>query len=186
MANPEQLSILRQGVEVWNKWRASPNESAHLDLRRANLSGLNCNGVDLNGVDLGGADFDGVSLNSADLCGADLRGARLTGNLSEVNLFAAKLTGANLTGALLWGTNFNGTTLDDADLTSATLSNTIFADVDLSSTKGLDSLHHFGPSTVGIDTIFRSRGQISDLFLRSVGVTGGICHVCQVSGRLRC
>lgn len=171
MANAEQLSILRKGVEAWNRWRAGPNESADLDLSRANLRGLNCNGAVLYGVDLSGADLDGVSFNSADFSGADLRGARLARtNLSEANLLAAKLTASNLTGALLWGTNFNGTTLDGADLTNAILSNTIFADVDLSSTKGLDSLHHFGPSTVGIDTIFRSRGEISDLFLRSVGV----------------
>jgi hypothetical protein len=31
-------------------------------------------------------------------------------------------------------------------------------------------VHHEGPSTVGIDTLFKSRGQISALFLRDCGV----------------
>lgn len=32
MANEEQLSILKQGVEVWNKWRVK-NLAIHIDLR---------------------------------------------------------------------------------------------------------------------------------------------------------
>jgi hypothetical protein len=42
--------------------------------------------------------------------------------------------------------------------------------VDLSSTAGLASVTHRGPSSVGIDTIVRSRGRIPDSFLRGCGV----------------
>jgi hypothetical protein len=38
MANQEQLAILKQGVEVWNKWREE-NPEVKIDLRGVNLSG---------------------------------------------------------------------------------------------------------------------------------------------------
>ena len=48
---------------------------------------------------------------------------------------------------------------------------TFFADVaGLSKASGLDSIQHEGPSTVGIDTLFLSKGKISDAFLRGCGV----------------
>ncbi len=47
---------------------------------------------------------------------------------------------------------------------------TIFADVDLSEAIGLDQLRHFGPSTIGIDTIYNSKGKIPEVFLRGAGV----------------
>jgi hypothetical protein len=36
--------------------------------------------------------------------------------------------------------------------------------------KGLDSVKHLGPSVVGIDTIYRSKGKIPESFLRGAGV----------------
>jgi hypothetical protein len=47
---------------------------------------------------------------------------------------------------------------------------TAFGDNDLSSAKGLDTVIHHGPSTIGIDTIYRSRGKIPEVFLRGCGV----------------
>ena len=44
------------------------------------------------------------------------------------------------------------------------------SDVDLSSAKGLETVWHGGPSTIGIDTIYRSRGKIPAVFLRGCGV----------------
>ena len=35
---------------------------------------------------------------------------------------------------------------------------------------GLDAIVHTGPSTVGIDTLFRSKGKIPEAFLRGCGV----------------
>jgi hypothetical protein len=45
-----------------------------------------------------------------------------------------------------------------------------FSDIDLSSTEGLDSMQHLAPSTIGIDTIYKSRGKIPEIFLRGCGV----------------
>jgi hypothetical protein len=81
-----------------------------------------------------------------DLTGVDLTGA----DLREANLTSSDLTGANL----------NGADLTKADLTGATIGLTVFGNVDLSRVRGLDTVMHIGPSTIGIDTLSRSQGQI--------------------------
>jgi hypothetical protein len=47
---------------------------------------------------------------------------------------------------------------------------TQFLNVDLSQCKGLDTVKHEGPSIIGIDTIYRSGGNIPAVFLRGAGV----------------
>jgi hypothetical protein len=42
--------------------------------------------------------------------------------------------------------------------------------VDLSKVLGLESVNHHGPSSIGIDTIYKSKGQIPEVFLRNAGV----------------
>src|SRR5439155_1880967 len=46
----------------------------------------------------------------------------------------------------------------------------VFGDVDLSVAKGLETVHHYGPSTIGIDTIYHSQGNIPEAFLKGAGV----------------
>ena len=46
----------------------------------------------------------------------------------------------------------------------------MFGAVDLSVAKGLESVTHGGPSTIGIDTVYASRGRIHEVFLRGAGV----------------
>jgi len=140
MANEEHLKILRQGVEDWNQWRKE-NSDIRPDLR----------GVNLSGARLSGADLSGANLMRADLSGADLSGA----NLSRADLFGANLSRADLSGANVEG---------------AIAEWTVFGDVDLSVVKGLDTVIHVAPSTVGIDTIYESRGKIPEVFLRGCGV----------------
>ena len=48
-----------------------------------------------------------------------------------------------------------------------------FGDNDLSDVKGLETAHHLGPSTIGIDTIYKSNGNIPEVFLRGCGVPEG-------------
>ena len=47
---------------------------------------------------------------------------------------------------------------------------TSFDNVDLSVANGLEAVRHLGPSTIGIDTIYKSHGKIPDVFLRGCGV----------------
>jgi hypothetical protein len=97
----------------------------------------------------------------ADLSGAALREA----DLSRAHLGSADLRGADLRAADLRGADLRG-----ADLRGACCSATIFSDVDLSEVKGLEWVKHVGPSTVGIDAIFQSRGKIPKAFLRGCGL----------------
>jgi uncharacterized protein YjbI with pentapeptide repeats len=281
MANPEQLEVLRQGVEAWNKWRlehrsifqpdlskadlSSANlseanlhladlseanlskadltratlsvaklsgadlSSANLseanllgadlseaNLSEANLSKANLLGADLSRAELSGADlshadlslanlsraelsganlsraklsearFRDANLSHANLSHADLGGARLRdANLSDANLSDANLSGTNLSGAnlsdahlsdahlgyaILIGANLSRAELSGADLTEAVLSQSLLTATDLSQAKGLESVIHHGPSSLGIDTFFRSKGKIPEVFLRGAGV----------------
>ena len=131
------------------------------DLSRADLIGAHLSSARLNGAKLSGTKLGRANLEKADLNDADFNGA----DLSDSNL-----GGANLKGAKLYSTNLTNATLQEADFNDAKLFSTIFADVDLSTTKGLERCVHHGPSSVGIDTIFLSGGRIPDTFLRGCGV----------------
>jgi uncharacterized protein YjbI with pentapeptide repeats len=180
MAN-EHLDILKQGVEVWNKWREGQREI------RANLSWVvgvfdaNLSEVDLSGADLSGADLSEANLSRAYFWRANLWKANLNeANLSEANfweaslidtdLSGANLSKANLSGASLSGVDLSRANLTEADFGGAYISATVFGDVDLSTVKGLDTIRHSGPSTIGIDTIYHSKGNIPEVFLKGAGI----------------
>src|SRR5262249_55318152 len=61
--------------------------------------------------------------------------------------------------------------LSDANLSEVRCADTIFETVDLSVAKGLESINHGGPSTVGVGTLVRSRGRIPEGVLRGCGLT---------------
>ena len=156
MANPEHLEILKQGVEVWNKWRRRENWGIVPDLR----------GVNLHGAGLRGANLHGANLRGANLIEANLREA----DLIEANLIEVELRGTNLIEVELRGTNLIEADLRGANLKNARCRKTIFANVDLSETKNLDSIKHWGPSSIGIDTLYKSKGNIPEAFLKGCGV----------------
>jgi uncharacterized protein YjbI with pentapeptide repeats len=106
-----------------------------------------------------------------DFSEADLRGA----NLSRADLGLADLSGANLSGSDLSRAALGRANLSMADLSGANLSMarivvTVFSNNDLSSVIGLDSVIHYGPSTIGIDTLYKSGTKIPEVFLRGCGV----------------
>lgn len=200
MADPVQVAILEQGSKAWNKWRQEHPEvrpalsEANLsraeligaDLMGADLSGVFLNGAYLNGADLSGADLSGAHLSGtylswADLSGTDLSGADLNrAHLNGAHLDEADLGGAHFNGAHLNGAHLNNTTLvytsfssaqvAQADFTEALVMEAVFADMDLSEARGLETVLHRGPSTIGTDTIFKSKGRIPEVFLRGAGV----------------
>src|SRR6202035_2264652 len=88
--------------------------------------------------------------DQADLSEADLHGANLSkADLNRASLSMAYLIGTNLSGAILTGAILRNACLDGANFERATVSHTIFASVDLSSCKGLESVKHEGPSELG-------------------------------------
>lgn len=52
--------------------------------------------------------------------------------------------------------------LREADLREAIIGWTTFANIDLSTVKGLETVKHLGPSTIGIDTVYLSSGNIPE------------------------
>ncbi|MGB8982939.1 MAG: toll/interleukin-1 receptor domain-containing protein [Anaerolineales bacterium] len=196
MADQQQLEVLKQGAVKWNKWRED-NPEIIVDLRRADLTGAHLGrarlkradltGAKLNGADLGGADLRTTELNGADLGGADLRDADLSqAHLSRTDLRGASLHGANLTethfrGADLCEVNLRGANLSytvlreadlrEADFTNSEMVGTIFGNNDLSSSLGLETIWHLGPSTIGTDTIAKSRGKIPFELLLGCGLS---------------
>ena len=195
MANPEHLKILKQGVEAWKAWRKE-QKSNIIDLSEANFNGANLSGVNFSYADLTCSKFNGTDLTSADFTGADLCGMELIrANLRRANFVRAKLNAANfscanLTGAILinatcyyvdfsdaeitdarlLGANLNNTKLNKTNLKGTVIGLTTFADVDLRGVAEIEKVVHDSPSTVGIDTLFKSQGQIPDKFLRDAGV----------------
>lgn len=170
MANPEHLEILKQGVKVWNEWTRT-HRNVKQDLRGTFLPGAILIGADLANADLSGTDLSSTDLRSADLIGADLSGANLShASLCRVDLSHANLKGANLNGAYLYGTDLFSANLGGADFTDIGLGGTTFADNDLSEVKGLETVAHINPSSIGIDTIYKSQGNIPEVFLRGCGV----------------
>jgi hypothetical protein len=110
--------------------------------------------------------FNGANLSQATLRDADFSHA----SLRRANLTDTKLRCTDLRGADLRAANLSSADFKNADLTETLIGWTRFANNDLSTAKGLDSIRHFGPSTIGIDTLFRSDGKIPDAFLRDAGV----------------
>ena len=168
----------------------NPCHMYHANLIEANLSRALMNGANLRGANLRGADLTSVDLDRAILSDANLTGANLTrANLARVNLTGADLTGATLTGAnlnraILTRTNLADATFEDADFYEASFHSpnltgakfngcimgyTVFQNCDFSLAQGLDQIRHDAPSTVGIDTLYRSGGKIAEDFLLGAG-----------------
>jgi hypothetical protein len=84
------------------------------------------------------------------------------------------LRGANLRevdfdGACLYETNLNLADLDDVNFGHSKLKSTYFLNVDLSRSKGLNKVRHDGPSTISLDTLFRSHRNIPVTFFQGAG-----------------
>jgi hypothetical protein len=175
VANQEHVSILRQGVDIWNRWRKNYPKVI------PDLSGANFSATNLGSADLSAAILPEANLSNAFLLEANLGSANLSAtNLGSADLSAAILLKANLRNAFLLEANLSATILLEANLSAAFLRNadltraevgwTTFGDLDLRTVKGLGTVRHVGPSMIGIDTIYRSGGNIPEAFLRGAGV----------------
>ncbi len=94
MANQHHLELLKQGVDVINKFAAE-----HPDVT----------------IDLSGADLSGMNLAGLRVQGANLQGA----NLKNANLQRAFMNATNLRCATLRGADCSGTSFHRADLSNA-------------------------------------------------------------------
>ena len=102
MANPEHLTLIKNGVEGLNAF-ARANRDVSLDLE----------GADLHAMDLREATLVNARLAGANLEGADLRGAHFpASDLQRCNLRNADLRGASLHRANLSGADVRGARFD--------------------------------------------------------------------------
>lgn len=136
------------------------------NLSEANLSETYLSGADLSEADLKRAIFIRSDLSSADLNSADCQRA----DFRWAYLIRARFNGTNLSGANLIEANLTKAELKHANISEAFVAWSCFGDNDLSETVGLKTVKHFGPSTIGVDTIYRSKGIIPEEFLRGAGV----------------
>ncbi len=91
----------------------------------------------------------------AELCGADFSGCHMIdANLSKTDLDSAR---------------FFITYLSGADFSEATMLATAISQCDLSQAKGLDHVYFNEQANLDISSIFWSRGQIPETFLRGCG-----------------
>lgn len=185
MADNEHITLIVQGAEAWNQWRVNNPQTRPL-LNGVDLSTMNLAGMDLSKADLSEANLSNTNLSQANLSGAVL---------SEANLSEANLSGALLNRAFLFETDLSGADLRRADLSQAFLSKanliaadlsradlreadlseavlgwTIFRNVDLGHAKGLQKVQHTGPSTLGLETIYKSGANIPEQFLLGAGL----------------
>ncbi|HKY52722.1 MAG TPA: toll/interleukin-1 receptor domain-containing protein [Anaerolineales bacterium] len=196
MANEEQLRILKRGVPAWNQWRKE-NNTIKVDLSGAVLSNLDLSGIDLRDARLTRVDFRDSNLQKARLSLANLSRAGLIGaslnqaNLKETRLSHAIIMNSDVRDADLSSAYLHKTILAKSDLsgaylykahlsevylTEAKFTNTVFADTtlgarDLSLAIELERSNHHGPSTIGLDTIHKSKGRIPERFLRGCGLS---------------
>jgi len=187
-SNPEHLDKLKQGVHVWNQWREESKGEFPI------LGGADFSGANLDGVNLHRAYLVGANLTEANLLGADLRSANLReavlrkaslyradfskANLVRADLGEAYLERASFFNANLYEANLYYTDLDSVDFslanlentnfTAATLAYTIFQDVNLISSKGLETCTYRGPCTADNYTFKRS-GPLPYRFLVGLG-----------------
>lgn len=110
MADPKALEILKQGVQVWNENRDSPNRDlSGADLHEEDLAGALFESTNLAGANLEGCNLSGAVFGTTPVSAANLRNTRLReANLTECDLSGVKgglqqqqLAGADLTGAKL-------------------------------------------------------------------------------------
>jgi uncharacterized protein YjbI with pentapeptide repeats len=187
MANPHHVSLL---VDA-GKWRTYLGKGRELDLCGANLEGVNFRGrslsdLNLSKANLRGADLRGSRLSHVDLTRTDLKGALLAASVwLEVDLVGAdlshadlsfsrvarsNLTDAKLVSSCLFGTILQQTVVINADFGEARSRRTVWSDMSLLQARNLDRVYHSSPSTLGLDTIIESHGQIPEVFLRGCGV----------------
>ena len=184
MASQEHLEILHQGVQAWNQWRETHPEIKP-DLSGISLYEVHLKWINFSRTDLSNSEIVETDLSSVNLRGASLKNSRLSGtilestdlqraNLCEANLSGSHLRKANLRKADIAGTDLYQVNLRGVSLHQAQIGWTRFVSVDLSVVKGLETVVHEGPSSIGIDTIIDSHGKIPEVFLRKAGVPQSI------------
>jgi hypothetical protein len=140
-------------------------------LNQAILIGANLHYANLARTELRQADFSYTEIMDANIAIADLTGVDFQlAILHRTNFHLANLTDVNLTEANLGRATVYRSNLRGTNFTKARLAETVFADCDLSVAKGLEKAKFISPSSIDINTVYRSGGNIPERFLKGIGV----------------
>jgi uncharacterized protein YjbI with pentapeptide repeats len=135
-------------------------------LQKADLTGASVEGADLQWAKIGNATLAGADFSGSDLSYADLSGATLdSADFTNARLKETDFSGSEMTLARFWVSRFNMTLFSNA-----TFANTVIYECDLRGIIGLETVNHRGPSLIGVETLYKSAGQIPAAFLRGCGV----------------
>lgn len=116
------------------------------------------------------ANFNGAALKKCLFWNCNLREADFTmADLTWAKFGKCILDRAKFGPLFLTDATFSSSSLKDTDFGSAGLILTTFASCDISEAK-LDNVRHIGPSAIGIDVLYQSKGLIPEKFLRGCGV----------------
>ncbi|QTA91411.1 pentapeptide repeat-containing protein [Desulfonema magnum] len=201
-------NLSRVNLSKTNLWEANFSKAklngadfSEADLCFADFSGAHIKNANFSGANLTNVDFSGANLARTDLRRAKLWGTNLNrADLTDAVFDEADISEADLSHAVLTKVSFRGTNFSDAKLLKVKLSHTdfshaifnhtdftesivewsTFANVDLSKIKGLDTLRHYGPSSIDINTTYRSGGNIPGVFLRGTGVPDDFINYMEV------
>jgi hypothetical protein len=162
VANAEHVAKLKEGREAWNAWRRTSDETPDLSFIQIDGS--------LDFYDLSDADLSDASLGGVTFVGAWCNGA----SFERAHIFYALFRSALMSQCCFRESDIRSTTfdwchLDDSDFTDSIFDGNTFVHVNLKDTLGLETIDHFNPSSIGIDTFFHSGG-LPESFLRGSGV----------------
>ena len=200
MPSKEHLKTLQCGLETWNDWRLkNPKIKPDLssaNLNRHEFSGYDLSNVDFRFAELVESDLSNSNLSGSDLSGANLLRANLQGSilnqcqlmrtlfistdLSKSKLISSYIVGAYFKGANLISTNFSksdlrnavfiGSNVSGAVFTESVFQRTTIGDVNLNECIGLESVFHYGPSSIGLESLFSFDKIFPLSFLKGCGV----------------
>lgn len=144
MANPEHVEILKQGVDVWNRWRKKDSKTKpNLNqdkLNKLELKGYNFLEAEMNKAQIIGCDFESCDFYGASLIGSTIKSSNFKGagfsfaNLTRTNFKEVDMSYSNLRNAIAIKSQFNNVCFENAELNG----------IDLSKAKihGNSSLYH--------------------------------------------
>ena len=163
MANPEHVAKLKEGIDAWNAWRETSDETP-------DLSGLELEWESLDGYQLSRADFSSAHLRAVSFRLAICHDTSLAGAVIDHCVFlTTDLINCNFRYAIIRDSTFDWCTFDESDLSGAALISSSFARVSFRDVRGLDTLSGLFRNSIGIDTFFEAGG-LPESFLRGSGV----------------